>query len=343
MNNAESYRKPGEPGILERIRLTARMKHMAEDTGKAYANWAKRFIIFHGIKHPLKLGKKDVEAFLSHLASERDVAASTQNQALAALLFMYKEVLEKDLPWLDRVVRAKKPKRLPEVFWEDEVRRLLDNLHSIAWVQGMLLYGGGLRLRECLRLRIKDLEFNRLQVTVRDAKGAKDRITLLCEAVIPRLKRHLESVRIAHEHAMSEGYGGVELPFALSRKYPKAAFQWGWQYVFPASRPSRDPRTGAFRRHHQDPSTLQKAVHAAILRAEIHKPTGCHTLRHSFATHALMAGVDIRTIQGLMGHKDVKTTQVYCHVLRTSSFNVTSPADRLLAGSKAEARFSPTA
>lgn len=329
MGNPARQRKPGEPSLLERIRLRVRMKHMAEDTGKAYSQWVKRFIIFHGIRHPLDLGKEEVEAFLSHLATDRNVAASTQNQAFAAILFLYREVLEQNFPWLENVVRAKKPKRLPEVFWEDEVRRVLDNLKGVAWIQAMFLYGGGLRLKECLRLRIKDLHLERGQLTIRDAKGAKDRMTLLSKAVIPHLKQHLESIRIAHQHAMDSGFGGVEMPFALERKYPKATFEWGWQYVFPANGPSRDPRSHAFRRHHQDPSTLQKAMKLAIRNAGIHKQTGCHTLRHSFATHALMAGVDIRTVQELMGHKDVKTTQIYCHVLRSNSFSVVSPADRI--------------
>jgi len=256
------------------------------------------------------------------------VAASTQNQALSALLFLYREVLESDFGWLNDVVRAKKPKRLPVVFSPEEAMGIIGELNGVRWLMGMQLYGGGLRLNECLRQRVKDLNFEGLEVTAREGKGAKDRVTLLPMAVVEPLKEHLEHVREAHERALREGHGGVELPHALARKYPNADREWGWQYVYPAERPSRDPRSGARRRHHLDPSFMQKAVAASIKKLGINKHAGCHTLRHSFATHLLADGTDIRTVQELLGHKDVSTTQIYTHVLKLNGFAVKSPADR---------------
>jgi integron integrase len=302
---------------------------MALKTEHAYVGWIRRFILFHGKRHPLEMGEKEVTEFLTHLAVAGHVAASTQNQALSALLFLYRKVLEREFGWLDNVVRAKKPKRLPVVFSPEEAIAVLGQLQGVRWLMGVLLYGAGLRLAECLRLRVKDLDFERLQITVRDAKGEKDRVTLLPAMAADAIKEHLVRVRQQHERALREGYGGVELPYALHRKYPQAERQWGWQYVFPAERPSRDPRSGAWRRHHYDPSFLQKAVGAAIRRAGIPRHAGCHTFRHSFATHLVADGVDIRTVQELLGHKDVKTTQIYTHVLKLNGFAVKSPADRL--------------
>jgi integron integrase len=257
------------------------------------------------------MGAPEVTAFLTHLAVDARVAASTQNQALSALLFLYREVLEREFGWLDGVVRAQRPKRLPVVYTPEEAMAIIEELQGVRWLMGMLLYGGGLRLMEDLRLRVKDLDFEHLQVTVREGKGDKDRTTLLAEAAVEPLKRHLVQVREAHERALRDGYGGVELPYALARKYPQAEREWAWQYVFPADRPSVDPRSGARRRHHLDPSYLQKAVHAAIRKLGIQKHAGCHTFRHSFATHLLADHVDIRTVQELLGHQDVRTTQIY--------------------------------
>jgi integron integrase len=304
---------------------------MAYNTEQTYVSWIRRFIIFHHVRHPLEMGAKEVGQYLTHLAVEGQVSASTQNQALSALLFLYREVLERDFGWLDNVVRAKKPKRLPVVYTPEEAMGIIELLVGIRWLMGMLLYGGGLRLMECLRLRVKDLDFDRLQIVVRDAKGEKDRVTLLPEAVVERLKQHLTQVQQAHERALSEGYAGVELPYALARKYPNLDKEWAWQYVFPAPRPSKDPRSGKYRRHHLNSDYMRDAVAAAIRKSGIQKHAGCHTFRHSFATHLLADGVDIRTVQELLGHEDVRTTQIYTHVLRLNAFAVKSPVDRFWA------------
>ncbi len=320
--------QPQKPKLLDQVRYRCRVRHLARSTEDAYVGWIRRYILFHDKRHPLEMGKEEVEAFLTHLAVDGHVAASTQNQALSSLLLLYREVLQKEFGWLDDVVRAKKPKRLPIVFTPEEAMAIIDELQGVRWLMGMLLYGGGLRLMECLRLRVKELDFERLQVTVREGKGDKDRTTLLAEAVVEPLKRHLAQVRREHEQALREGYAGVELPYGLARKYPNAGKSWAWQYVFPAARPSVDPRSGARRRHHFDPSYLQKAVRAAIRKCGIQKHAGCHTFRHSFATHLLADHTDIRTVQELLGHKDVRTTQIYTHVLRSNGFAVKSPVDR---------------
>jgi integron integrase len=317
-----------KPKLLDQVRECCRVRHMALKTEYAYVGWIRRFILFHHKRHPMEMGEKEVTEFLTHLAVAGHVAASTQNQALSALLFLYRNVLKREFGWLDSVVRAKKPKRLPVVFSPEEAMAVLRQLQGVRWLMGVLLYGAGLRLEECLRLRVKDLDFERRQVAVRDAKGQKDRVTLLPGVMVDALKEHLVRVRQQHERALREGYGGVELPYALQRKYPQADREWGWQYVFPAERPSRDPRSGAWRRHHYDSSFLQKAVRVAIRRAGITKHAGCHTFRHSFATHLVADGVDIRTVQELLGHKDVKTTQIYTHVLKLNGFAVRSPADK---------------
>jgi integron integrase len=301
----------GKPKLLDRVREQCRVRHLAPKTERAYVGWIRRYILFHHKRHPLEMGAPEVAAFLTHLAVDRHVAASTQNQALSALLFLYRRVLDKDFGWLDDVVRANKPKRLPVVFTPEEAGAIIGEMSGVRWLMAMQLYGGGLRHSECRRQRVKDLDFDRLQVTVRDGKGAKDRVTLLPQTVVEPLKQHLVGVREAHERALREGYGGVHLPYALAEKYPNAERQWGWQYVYPADQPSRDRRSGAWRRHHLDESILQKAVHAAIHKLKIDKHAGCHTFRHSFATHLLATGTDIRTVQELLGHKDVSTTQIY--------------------------------
>jgi len=326
---ADSEKTKAPTDILERIHRAIRVRNMARETEKIYVNWARRFLLFHNNRHPLAMGKQEVSAFLTHLAVDDDVAGSTQNQALAALLFLYREVLERDFGWLDDVVRAKKPKRIPVVFTADEAEAIIRELNGVRWLMGMMMYGGGLRVSDCVRQRVKDLDFDRLEIIVRSGKGAKDRVTLLPKAVVAPLKDHLQQVRSQHERAMEAGYGGVELPYALARKYPNAQFEWGWQYVFPAPRPSRDPRSGAYRRHHLDPSYIQKPVRAAIRKLGINEHARCHTFRHTFATELLASGTDIRTVQELMGHKDVRTTQIYTHVLRQNSYAVRSPADRI--------------
>lgn len=302
--------QPGQPRLMDRVRDRCRVRHLSLSTEQTYVGWIRRFILFHNKRHPLHMGAAEVSAFLTHLAVDGHVAASNQNQALSALLFLYREVLEQHFGWLENVVRAKKPRRLPVVFTPEEAMAVIEQLPGTRWLMGLQLYGGGLRLMECLRLRVKDLDFERLQVTVREGKGDKDRVTLLPEAVVEPLQEHLAHVRQAHEQALREGYAGVELPYALARKYPNADREWGWQYVYPSARPSIDPRSAAHRRHRLDPSYLQKAVAAAIRKLGIQKHAGCHTFRHSFATHLLADGTDIRTVQELLGHEDVRTTQI---------------------------------
>ncbi len=317
-----------KPKLLDQVRFRCRLRRLSRSTEDAYVSWIRRYILFHKKRHPLEMGEPEVSAFLTHLAVDRHVAASTQNQALCALLFLYREVLKREFGWLDDVVRAQKPKRLPVVFTPEEAMAVIGELQGVRWLMGMLLYGGGLRLMDCLRLRVKDLDFERLQVIVREGKGDKDRTTLLPEVVVEPLKKHLAGVRPEHDRALREGYGGVELPYALARKYPNADKSWAWQYVFPSAKPSRNPRSGAWRRHHLDPSYLQKAVAAAIRKLDIRKHAACHTFRHSFATHLLADGTDIRTVQELLGHKDVRTTQIYTHVLKVNGHAVKSPVDK---------------
>ena len=276
-NNEISPAEPAKPKLLDQVRHRCRLRHLALSTENSYVNWIRRYILFDNKRHPQEMGAAEVTAFLTDLAVEGHVAASTQNQALSALLLLYREVLGQDFGWLDEVVRAKKPKRLPVVFSPEEAIGVIGQLHGVRWLMGMQLYGGGLRLSECLRQRVKDLDFERLQVTVRDGKGEKDCATLLPEEVVEPLKKHLVRVRQEHERALRQGYGGVELPYALARKYPRADREWGWQYVYPATRPSIDPRSGARRRHHLDPSFMQKAVAVAIKKLEIH--------RHAKFTH----------------------------------------------------------
>ncbi|MDG6349472.1 integron integrase [Luteimonas sp. 8-5] len=310
--------------------VQARMRRlgMSRRTEEAYLGWIRRFILANGKRHPRDLGAREVEAFLTRLAMDGNVAPSTQNQALSGLLFMYREVLGIELPWMDDIRRAKRPQRLPVVLSREEVQALLDELGGLAWLMASLLYGSGLRLMECVRLRVKDLDFVRGEVTVRQGKGGKDRRTMLPARLREPLQVQVREVRRVHQRDLAAGFGEVWMPDALSRKYLGAAREFGWQYVFPAPRRSCDPRSGLIRRHHMDESVLQRAVKAAVRRAGIDKPATCHTLRHSFATHLLEAGYDIRTIQELLGHKDVATTQIYTHVLNRGGAGVLSPLDR---------------
>jgi integron integrase len=273
------------------------------------------------------MGAEEVKAFLSHLATEMNVAASTQNQALSALLFLYKEVLKQDIGWIDQVDRVRKPKRVPVVLSRDEVNKIFLHLNGTSKLMAVLLYGSGLRLMECVRLRVKDIDFAYAQITIRDAKGGRDRVTMLPTNLAQALQRHLLKRRSQHEQDLADGFGKVYLPYALARKYPNASGQWMWQYVFASSRVSTDPRSGEKQRHHFTESILQRAVKEAISRARINKPATCHTLRHSFATHLLERGYDIRTVQELLGHKDVSTTMIYTHVLNRPGIGVKSPLD----------------
>jgi len=313
---------------MDEVRARLRLKHYSLRTERAYLGWIRRFILATGKRHPRTLGGEEVERFLSALAVQGRVSASTQNQALSALLFLYKEVLGIDLPWMEGIVRAKRPQRVPTVLSRDEVQRLLAQLDGRAWLLASLLYGTGMRLMECLRLRVKDIDFGRNEVTVRNGKGGKDRRTVLPRSLAEPLKREVERARLLHQEDLLLGYGSVWLPFALARKYPNAAREWGWQYAFPAAQRSFDPRDGSERRHHVDDAVLSRALKRARLRAGIEKPVSAHTLRHSFATHMIEAGYDIRTVQELLGHKDVATTQIYTHVLNRGAGGVVSPLDR---------------
>jgi integron integrase len=310
------------------VRARCRVKHYSLRTERAYLYWIRRFIVANQKRHPRELGATEVEAFLSSLATREDVAASTQNQALSALLFLYREVLGMRLPWMESVVRAKRPQRIPTVLSREEVTRLLAMLDGPCWLLGSLLYGTGMRLMESLRLRIKDVDFDRNEICVRNGKGGKDRRLPLPRALREALSQRVEQVRVRHEQDLATGLGAVYLPHALERKYQNAAREFGWQYLFPAAQLSVDPRSGLQRRHHLDEAVLQRAVKAARTRAGIDKPATCHTLRHSFATHLLEMGHDIRTVQELLGHKDVATTQLYTHVLNRGAGGVLSPLDR---------------
>ena len=317
--------------LVDEVRNVARMKHLSLKTEKAYINWIKRFIFFHNKKHPREMGVNEIRAFLSHLATQRKVAASTQNQALSALLFLYRQVLKIDLPYIANIEKANKPKKIPVVFSPVEVDEIFSNLGGRPKLMAGLLYGSGLRLMECVRLRVKDVDFYYHQIVVRNGKGNKDRITILPESLEEQLKLQLKKVKLTHDADLHEEFGEVSLPFALARKYPKAGKEWGWQYVFPASRRSIDPYSGKERRHHLDESVLQKAVKHAIRKAGIHKQGSCHTLRHSFATHLLKTGYDIRTVQELLGHNDIRTTMIYTHVLARGGLAVKSPVDNLIS------------
>jgi integron integrase len=320
---------PHAPKLLDQVRGKIRLKHYSIRTEQAYVDWIKRFILHFDKRHPRELGAAEVEAFLTHLAVAGNVAAATQNQAKSALLFLYREVLETELPWLDNVERARAPKRLPVVLTREEVQGVLGRLTGTHWLIASLLYGAGLRIMEGLRLRVKDVEFSRREILVRDGKGFKDRVTMLPAALAAPLAEHLERVKALHGRDLAAGRGAVYLPYALERKYPGAARDWAWQYVFPSANLSADPRTGIERRHHLQDQAVQRAMRQAVRDAGVNKPATPHTLRHSFATHLLEGGYDIRTVQELLGHADVSTTMIYTHVLNKGGRGVTSPLDRV--------------
>jgi integron integrase len=317
------------PRLLDQVRHAIQVRHYSRRTADAYVGWIRRFILFHGKRHPAQMGEAEVTAFLSSLAVNRRVSASTQNQALSAILFLYQHVLGRELEWLDKVVRAKAPARLPVVLTRDEVRAILSCLSGTPGLVGRLLYGSGLRLLECLRLRVEDLDFGRNEIVVRGGKGDRDRRTMLPSSLRGDLTQHLELVQIQHQADLKRGWGWVEMPGALARKYPNAGRDCAWQWVFPATRHYVDRTTGQRRRHHLHETVMQRAVRSAVLKGGIAKPATCHSFRHSFATHLLEDGHDIRTVQELLGHKDVSTTMVYTHVLNRGGRGVLSPVDRL--------------
>lgn len=320
---------PRPPRLLDRVRAAVRARHYSRRTEKTYVSWVRRYILFHGKRHPAEMGALELTRYLSSLAIDGNVAASTQNQALSALLFLYREVLDQDVPWLDDVVRAKRPVRLPVVLTRDEVRSVIRRLHGTPRLMAILMYGSGLRLLECARLRVQDVDFQRHQIVVRGGKGDKDRVTTLPSIVSSELTRHLEFVKKQHDRDLRASAGWVELPWALARKYPNAGREWAWQWVFPATRFYVDRATGQRRRHHLHESVVQRAVKDAVRHAGIPKRATCHTLRHSFATHLLEDDRDIRTVQELLGHRDVSTTMIYTHVLNRGPAGVQSPADRM--------------
>lgn len=320
---------PGQPPkLLDQLKTEIRLRHYSIRTEQSYVDWAKRYIFFHGNKHPKELGEAEIRSFLSHLAIEKNVSASTQNQALNALVFLYKNVLKINLGDFGQFSRAQRPQRRPLVLSREEVSRLLNSLDGPARLMAELLYGTGMRLMEGLRLRVKDIDFGMNQIIVRDGKGGKDRVTVLPAKLRLLLERHLAWVKALHEQDLAAGFGRVNLPQALAEKYPDGESEWGWQYVFPAKSRSVDPRSGTERRHHWHPTGLQKAVSAAVRKAGIDKPASVHTLRHSFAAHLLQGGTDIRTVQDLLGHKSVTTTMIYTHVLNQGTA-VRSPLDQL--------------
>ncbi|MBI3528806.1 MAG: integron integrase [Betaproteobacteria bacterium] len=325
--NAPDATGPKKSLLLDRVRDKIRLKHYSIRTESAYVDWVRRFVVFHHRRHPRELGPEHVEAFLSHLAVQRNVAASTQNQAKSALLFLYKEVLGSELPWLDNVENAKRPQRLPVVLSRTEVDAVLGRMHGTNGLIARLLYGSGLRIMEAVRLRVKDLDLESCEILVRDGKGAKDRVTMLPSSLVDPLRAHLVLVRELHAQDLAAGLPGVYLPYALDRKYPNAPREWAWQYVFPSDRLSTDPRSGLRRRHHVDEQNVQRAMRQALRDAGVAKPATPHTLRYSFATHLLQSGYDIRTVQELLGHSDVSTTMIYTHVLNRGGRGVVSPLD----------------
>lgn len=313
--------------LLAAVRERIRYRHYSYRTEEAYVGWIRRFVAFHGRRHPREMGAAEVEAFLNHLANERHAAAATHNQALSALLFLYRDVLGVELPWLGELDRPKQPRRLPVVLTRQEVRQMLARMEGCAGLMATLLYGTGMRLMECARLRVKDVDLARGEITVRHGKGGKDRVTMVPNALAGPLREQLARARLAWHDDRARGAPGVELPGALAAKYPKAGEAWGWFWVFPAAHASRDPRSGMRRRHHVHEEAIQRAVKRAVRAAGIAKPATTHTLRHAFATHLLESGYDIRTIQELLGHRDVATTMIYTHVLNRGGRGVTSPLD----------------
>ncbi|NOT86355.1 MAG: integron integrase [Methylococcaceae bacterium] len=329
MSNTPNPSTPNPPKLLEQVAAKCRVKHYSIRTERAYVDWIKRFILHHDKRHPKDMGAAEIEAYLSHLAVARNVSASTQNQAKSALLFLYKVVLEIELPFLDKVTQAKAPKRLPVVLTQAEVLAVLTRLDGSIWLIASLLYGSGLRIMEALRLRVKDVDFTRREIVVRDGKGFKDRVTMLPLSLVAPLKSHLLKVRTLHQEDLSEGFGTVFMPMALDKKYPNAAKEWAWQYCFPSVKLSLDPRSKTVKRHHVDEKTVQRAVRKAVRLADLTKLATPHTFRHSFATHLLEGGYDIRTVQELLGHNDVSTTMIYTHVLNKGGRGVGSPLDAL--------------
>lgn len=326
------------PRLLDQVRDAVRRRHYSYRTEKTYLHWVRRYILFHGKRHPADMGEAEVAAFLTHLAVERRVSASTQNQALNAILFLYKRVFERDIGLIQGVTRAKRGQRLPTVLTRDEVQAVLSRMSGREWLMAGLMYGAGLRVAECLRLRIKDIDFGFGQILVRDGKGKKDRAVPLPLAMVSALRAQIEGVIRIHRNDLTDGYGEVSLPQALERKYPNAARELAWWYLFPASHRSRDPYSGRIKRHHLDDSVIQRAIKQAVHAAGLRKPVSCHAFRHSFATHLLMAGQDIRTIQELLGHNDVSTTMIYTHVLGRGARGVVSPVDSMLSASAEGAR-----
>ena len=320
---------PDKPKLLDQVRQAIRTRHYSARTEQAYVYWIRRYIFFHAVKHPAEMGKEELNAFLSHLALKEKVSASTQTQALSALVFLYRHVLGREVGLLEGIVRAKRPARVPVVLAADEVRRLLTQLDGVVLLVCRLLYGGGMRLLEGLQLPVKDIDFERNEITVRDGKGQKDRVTMLPASCRQPLIDHLESVRRLHTEDLRKGLGQTALPNALARKYPSADRQWAWQYVFPASSHYTDRRTGLRHRHHLHETVIQKSIAEAVRRAGLTKPATPHTLRHSFATELLRDGYDIRTVQELLGHTNVSTTMIYTHVLSRGGRGVLSPLDRL--------------
>jgi integron integrase len=317
------------PRLLDRVADAAIARHLSANTRKTYIRWIRRFVLFHRKRHPRDMGVAEVNAFLTHLAVEGHVSASTQNQALSALLFLYGTVLEQPLGLLEGVVRAKRPKRLPVVLTPDEVSRVLARLDGVPLMVALLLYGAGMRLNEALSLRVKDIDFETNEITIREAKGNKDRISVLPQRLNTLLQRQLTRNRVHHTNEVRDGRGCVQVPHALERKYPGIGQSWLWQWVFPAKGYYFDQQLGRHFQYHYHETLMQKAMRVAVVSAGIEKQAGCHTLRHSFATHLLMRGSDIRTVQELLGHNDVKTTMIYTHVLNRGGRGVTSPLDEL--------------
>jgi len=324
---AESLQK--QPKLMDRLRLALRSRHYSRRTEQSYCHWVKRYIYFHNVRRPDEMGETEINAFLTDLAVTKKVSASTQNQALSALLFLYRHVLGREVGDLGEVIRARKPVRLPVVMTREEVKSVLQNMGDDKWLMASIMYGGGLRLMECLRLRVQDIDLQKNYITVRDGKGSKDRITMLPASIKADLVAHLKKVRVIHDNDIKHGYGRVLMPDALDRKYPNANREWRWQWVFPQENLWHNESTGEHGRHHVHETIVQRAVHTAVKKAGLIKRITCHTFRHSFATHLLESGYDIRTIQELLGHKDIKTTMIYTHVLNQGPMGIKSPADTL--------------
>ena len=318
-----------QPRLLDQMREALRSRHYSRRTEQSYCHWVRRFVLFHRLRHPSELAEPEINAFLTHLAVKESVSASTQNQALSALLFLYRHVIGREVGDLGELIRARRPLRVPVVMTRDEVKAVLAQMSGDRWLMASLMYGAGLRLTECLSPRVQDIDFGRNEITVRAGKGNKDRRTMLPDSLKRPLEQHLSAVKRIHEHDLADGWGRVLMPDALDRKYPNAPTDWRWQWVFPQANRWRNAKTGQQGRHHIDEALLQRAVRDAVTRAGLTKRATCHTFRHSFATHLLEAGYDIRTVQELLGHSDVKTTMIYTHVLNRGPAGVRSPVDGL--------------